>query len=130
EHSKKGTMDEHGQRPPPNDALSYMNETISRVQRELQQAMRENQREMRDAFTSSIRDLAMALQGNTTAPNHANTNAGEGSSMGANRNASNTSHTTFKAKFLHREEPIEEVVQSDVDDVEAYGDEYMQLSLR
>ncbi|KAH9291770.1 hypothetical protein KI387_043041, partial [Taxus chinensis] len=98
--------------------------------RELQQTMRENQREMRDAFTSSIRDLAMALQGNVAATNHVATNVGEGSSMGATRNTSHTTHPTFKAKFLHREEPVEEVAQSDVDDVEAYGDEYMQLSLR
>ncbi|KAH9293373.1 hypothetical protein KI387_041420 [Taxus chinensis] len=123
-------MEEHDQRAPPNDELSYMHEIITRSQRELQQSMRENQREMKDAFTSSIRDLAKILQGNNVSINQGVNNNGEGSSTGPTRTPSKATHQTFKAKFLQREEPVEEEAQNDVADVEAWGDEYAQLSYK
>ncbi|KAH9332059.1 hypothetical protein KI387_004167, partial [Taxus chinensis] len=78
----------------------------------------------------SIRELAMVLQGNIAGTNQGPSNNGEGSSTGPVRASSKPTPHIFIAKFLQREEPIEEVAQNDVDDVEAYGDEYMQLSLR
>ncbi|KAH9288785.1 hypothetical protein KI387_032902, partial [Taxus chinensis] len=78
----------------------------------------------------SIRELAMVRQGNRAAINHGATNNGEGISTGPMRTSPKPTKQIFRAKFLQRAEPIEEVAQNDVHDVEAYGDEYMQLILQ
>ncbi|KAH9299574.1 hypothetical protein KI387_031256, partial [Taxus chinensis] len=122
---KKGTMDEHDQRAPRTDKLSFIQEVITRSQRELQQTIRESQREMRDALIGSIMDLSKVFNGHDISANQGATNNGEGSSSGPRKTSIKPPPQIFRAKFLKKEEqPIELDPSSDVEDIEAWGEEY------
>ncbi|KAH9326124.1 hypothetical protein KI387_006302, partial [Taxus chinensis] len=70
---------------------------------------------MREALTSSIRDLAKVLQGHNISINQGATNNGEESSIRPVR-TSKPPHQIFRDKFLQKDEQSVEEIPSDVDE--------------
>ncbi|KAH9302362.1 hypothetical protein KI387_013945, partial [Taxus chinensis] len=79
------TLDKEGmgdkERAAPSNESSYLNEVLSRNNRELQGKLLDSQRDLREAFDGALADLSRSIRGiGTTIPNSQG-NHGEGSSL-------------------------------------------------